>query len=72
MDSIMIMDLIFLGHLWVSISVVILIGIFVHHLVKRDHHKNYTLNTGTEEYQELISSQNIDEDATCIRNALGC
>ena len=72
MESLMIMDLLFLGHLWVSISVVILIGICVHHLVKRNPHKNDTLNTGTEEYQELISSQNVDEDATCIKNALRC
>ena len=72
MESLMIMDLIFLCHLWVSISVVILIGICVHHLVKRNPHKNDTLNTGTEEYQELISSQNVDEDATCIKNALRC
>ena len=70
MESIMIMDLIFLGHLWVSISVVILIGIFVHHLVKRNHHKNDTLNTGSDEYQELISSQKVDEDANCITNEL--
>ena len=72
MESIMIMDLIFLSHLWVSISVVILIGIFVHHLVKRNYHKSDTLNTETHEYQELISSQNVDEDATCIKNALRC
>ena len=72
MESIMIMDLIFLVHLWVSISVVILIGIFVHHLVNRNHHENNTLKTGSDEYQELISSQKVDEDATCIENELRC
>ena len=72
MESIVIMDLIFLGHVCVSFLVVILIGIFVHHLVKRNHQNNNTSNNLAHEYQELISSPNIDEEATTIKNALRC
>ena len=69
METRMIIDLIFLGHFWFSILVVFLIGIFVHHLVKSNHHKLNTQSNGSYECHKLIYSQDMDVDATCVENA---